>query len=134
MAPRRKQEPPTPVIDDPLAVIPMVAPDVDIRETDGGEFHLRKTYPPEGWFRRFLHHRVGWRKERFCNLDKRGTEFWKLIDGRRPLSDIVTMLEKEWDVGREEAIKASMVYLQALMLRNLVVLEVPRGRTRKGTA
>lgn len=122
---RRKLQTELPVIGDPLVVIPRVAKGVVVREASNGEYHLRKTYPPQGRVRKFLHRRLGWKRETYHNLDQRGTYFWKQIDGKRSVSDIMERLMKEWSITREEAMEASVVYIQHLMVRNLVVLEIP---------
>ncbi|MCC5877096.1 MAG: PqqD family protein [Candidatus Sumerlaeia bacterium] len=126
MPKKRKPEREAPTIKDPLAVIPCRAPGVEIREAPNGEVHLRKSYLPQGKLRQFLHKNIGWRKERFHNLDDRGTFFWNQIDGERTVAEIIDLLVKEWSITREAALEASIVYIQALMIRNLVVLEIPK--------
>ena len=115
---------PTPIPADPTQVIPCVAPRVHVRADENGSLHIRKEAESskrmEALFQKFF----GWRRDRYVNLDERGTEFWKLIDGERTLAEIATLLSEVWTMEIPECKKAVIVYTRALMIRHLVVLVV----------
>ncbi|MBN2302215.1 MAG: PqqD family protein [Lentisphaerae bacterium] len=51
-----------------------------------------------------------------------GTTIWKMLDGIRPVSDIVQRLSEEFDISYQDALADSLEFLQDLLEKNLVVV------------
>jgi hypothetical protein len=128
---RGRQTSPTHLAD-PLAVIPCHAPGVEVKESPEGDYHLRKRYPPGRGLMAFMKKRLGWRHECYYNLDARGTEFWKLLNGERTLHEVAAIVQQRWELEEAEARRAAVQYVRSLMLRNLLELEV-KGANADGS-
>lgn len=114
--------------EDPLKVVPKVAPDVEVRAAEDGSFHLRHRIPPEGEFGKLVRRILPWKRDKLVNLDERGTAYWKLVNGKRTLEEIADSLTIKWKLDEVECRRAVVVYTRSLMIRNLIVLEVKKPR------
>jgi hypothetical protein len=55
-------------------------------------------------------------------LNEVGARIWSLIDGKRTVSDIVSVIYKEFAVSEEEAMKDTRVFLKQLSDREVITL------------
>jgi hypothetical protein len=55
-------------------------------------------------------------------LNEVGARIWSLIDGKRTVSDIVSVIYKEFAVSEEEAMKDTRVFLKQLSDREIITL------------
>ncbi len=54
------------------------------------------------------------------HLNEVAAEIWRIIDGKRKISEIVDHIQKDFDVDREEAEKDTLEFIQSLSDINLV--------------
>ena len=54
------------------------------------------------------------------HLNEVAAEIWRIIDGKRKISEIVDHIQKDFDVDREEAKKDTLEFIQSLSDINLV--------------
>jgi hypothetical protein len=125
----RNKPPPEPVIRDPLAVIPVVPPNID-RKLDGrGLCHLRRRLPLEG-LRKKIAVRLGFDYSRELALDEEGTLYFRLVDGGRTLRDIAAEMVSESGRSRDDVERAVLFFTKTLMTAELIALRVtPESRS-----
>src|SRR5690606_12500232 len=99
---------------EPLRAIPQKAPGVDCRRGPGGCYHLRRTVHADGPVSRFFNRLIPSRQSRYVNLDERGTEFWKLINGKRNTEEIARKLGERWKIDEGESRIATVKYIHSL--------------------
>ena len=119
---------------DPLAAVPRVAPEVEVRVADDGTYHVRKAVPSPGNGGFLEKLTRSWKRESYVNLDKNGTDFWKKIDGETTLGAIADTLSSEWDLDRTQCRRAVIQFTRSLMTRNLIVLEVSADTSQGDSA
>ncbi len=115
---------------DPLDAIPMVSEGVDAKKDNSGCFQIRKRIQPPRGLRGKIYRKLGYKQNIRVNLDKRGTEFWEKIDGRKKLRRIEKELRKVWGVERDESREAVTEFTKTLMTRHLVDLDI--SQTSRG--
>jgi len=54
------------------------------------------------------------------HLNEVAAEIWRIIDGKRKISEIVDHIQKDFDVDREEAEKDTLEFIKSLSDINLV--------------
>jgi len=55
------------------------------------------------------------------HLNEVAAEIWKVIDGKRQISEIVGHILSHFDVSREEAEKDTLDFLKSLLDKNLII-------------
>lgn len=128
----QKPAPLRPLHGNPLDAVPRIASGVEARPDGDAGLHLRRKINPEGRVQHFFHRYLRWRREQYINLDKRGSDFWGLLDGTRDLRSIATLLARQWETSEAECQRAVLVYTRALMIRRLVEIQLaaPAGEPR----
>jgi hypothetical protein len=53
-------------------------------------------------------------------LNEVAAEIWRIIDGKRKISEIVDHIQKDFDVDKEQAEKDTLEFIQSLLNINLV--------------
>lgn len=61
-------------------------------------------------------------------LDIIGSKVWKMCDGKNTLLDIEENLIKSYNLSRKEAEVSILEYMKNLVKRNLIGLEIRRGK------
>ncbi len=59
-------------------------------------------------------------------LDKIGAYVWTLCDGNKTVNDTIKVFSKKYNLGREKAERALLVYLGQLVRRGLIAIAVPK--------
>jgi rRNA processing protein Krr1/Pno1 len=54
------------------------------------------------------------------HLNEVAAEIWRIIDGKRKISEIVDHIQKDFDVDKEQAEKDTLEFIQSLSDINLV--------------
>jgi rRNA processing protein Krr1/Pno1 len=54
------------------------------------------------------------------HLNEVAAEIWRIIDGKRKISEIVDHIQKDFDVDREQAEKDTLEFIKSLSNINLV--------------
>jgi len=54
------------------------------------------------------------------HLNEVAAEIWRIIDGKRKISEIVDHIQKDFDVDKEQAEKDTLEFIQSLLNINLV--------------
>jgi len=54
------------------------------------------------------------------HLNEVAAEIWRIIDGKRKISEIVDHIQKDFDVGRDQAEKDTLEFIKSLSDINLV--------------
>ena len=112
---------------DPLAAVPRVAEGVEARPDARDRVQLRKRWRPATGVRGFLARVLKYEHTSRLDLDEMGSDYWRLVDGRRTLAAIAARLAERRGLGEDECRKAALRFTRSLMLRHFVDLEV-RGR------
>ena len=68
--------------------------------------------------------RLGFHRDIRVNLDRYGSRYWALIDGRRSLGDIDRHIREEFGLQPDESHQATLLFTKMLMLRHLVFLDL----------
>jgi len=124
----RKPKAPAPKVPEnrahPLQAIPHRAHDVEERRSDLGELHLYREIPPrnrlEAWFNRLARSR----KTQQVALDEKGGLFWQQIDGHQNLAALAKRMRRAFNLDRNEAEEAVVLFPKMLMRRYFIYLEV----------
>lgn len=120
-----------PVIRDPLAVVPVLPPALDIRRDERGNAHLRLPVRLTGW-RKKMADRFGLDPSRKVELDEYGTLFCGMVDGRRTIRDIVDGMASKLKRDRREMERSVMLFTKSLMTKNMIALQVtPESRAER---
>jgi hypothetical protein len=129
---RKKPKPPPPLPGaagrDPLAAVPMTAEDIEVKADEKSLLHLRREVDPGPGLWGRIARRFRFTRHAQVNLDERGTLFWSLVDGRRPLREIAKALKRKFDLSEQESKDATVMFTKMLMLRHLIFLKIPKGR------
>jgi hypothetical protein len=123
---------PKPVIRDPLAVVPIVSSNVDIKRDNEGLIHLRQNIPVNK-IRKKLAEVFGFDYSRKIALDEYGTLYFGLVDGKRSLREIIQGMVSKLGGNQKEAEQSVILFTKKLMTMRMIVLEVTpdsqKGRT-----
>jgi len=112
-----------PVIMDPLAVVPLVPPTVNVEQDDRGLLRLRQEIVVKGMRKRFAHW-FGFDYTRTFELDDYGTQYFRLVDGKKTIREIVNEMMSKLGGRRADVERAVMLFTKQLMLKNMLVLHV----------
>lgn len=77
--------------------------------------------PPLSWI-------VPFRPERTLELDRLGTQVWRLCDGRRDVGKIADEFSARYGLTFHEARVAVTAYLKRLIQHGVLAIELPGGR------
>jgi hypothetical protein len=113
-----------PVIHDPFAVVPLVPPNVEIKRDSRGLIHLRLTVPIRG-FKKRVADWMGYDYSRKLELDEAGTLYYGLVNGARPLREIVDTMAGRLNQERQAMEERTILFTRKLMTMNLILLKVP---------
>ena len=120
--------PAEPVIRDPLAVIPLVPPNVEAKPDARGLLHLRQNVATRGMRKRFAR----WFRfdySRNFDLDEYGTLYFTLVDGKRTVREIIDEMMARTGRARPDVEMSVIRFTKALMLQEMIVLKVtPESR------
>ena len=58
--------------------------------------------------------------EQYFGLDRVGTRFWQLLDGRRSLGEVIDSMLEEYDVSQEQLHSDVFALLEALQAAHLI--------------
>lgn len=115
----------------PLAAIPLKPDNVELRPDPDGNVHLRMT-PPLKPMQLKVAKWLGYDYTRKLTLDEYGSLYYRLIDGRRPLSDIVDELTKKLGKERKEVAMMVVTFTKHLMMRNMIALKITPSNQHGG--
>jgi len=118
-----RTHPPRPVIRDPLAVVPLRPDNVEIRHDSTGCAHLRMRPEVKGLLR-ILADRFGYDFSRKVQLDRYGTLFVSMIDGRNSLHDIVARMAADSGKDRKEVEEGVVLFTKKLMTMDMIQLKI----------
>ncbi|HOF87445.1 MAG TPA: PqqD family peptide modification chaperone [Armatimonadota bacterium] len=132
MAKSRKGEQPAArspreITDEMLAVIPIRPENVEAREDSQGMLHLRVTMEQKGLTGRI----AKWLRydySRTYELDEFGTFFYRQVDGKASLKTIIRRMVKQFDKPYKEVEYAVVLFTKTLMMKNMLVLEMPTSQ------
>ena len=113
----------------PLAAIPLKPENVELRPDPDGNVHLRMT-PELKPMQRKIATWLRYDYTRKVTLDEYGSLYYRLIDGRRPLSSIVDELTQKLGKDRNEVAMMVVTFTKHLMIRNMIALKItspPQG-------
>ncbi len=120
-----------PVISHPLAVVPLMPTNVEVRKDSQGMIHLKMT-PPLKPFKQKV---AKWLNYDYClklELDEYGTFFYSLIDGQHTLIFIIDAMSQKFGQSRKETAQNVVAFTKSLMTRNMLVLMVPEKSFARG--
>jgi hypothetical protein len=120
---KKRRTPPGPSIRDPLAVIPLIPPNVEMKHDRQGLLHLRLPLPVKGLKKR-LGDWFGCDYTKKFDLDEYGTLYFSLVDGKRTMREIVAAMVKKLGRSRKETEKSVILFTKGLMTRGMIVLQV----------
>jgi hypothetical protein len=121
---RKKSPPPTPVVSNPLTVVPLKPANVEVRTDSQGLIHLKMT-PPLKPFKRKVAQWLRYEYSAKVELDEYGSYYYSLVDGEQTLSSIVDAMAQKLGKTRKETAQTVVAFTKSLMTRNLLVLKVP---------
>lgn len=111
----------------PLDAIPVPVPGVETREDSRGNLYLRLAIEQRGWFDAFVRKILRYTPSRQLCLDRKGAEFWRLIDGVRSLRVISVIMAAGSGLDEHVAQDSSVLFTKMLMTRRFLLLEIPRS-------
>ena len=109
----------------PFAARPVRIPFVRARADGQGCLQVKYSPPPGHGLRGFLARHFSIFPSCRIFLDEKGSFFWRLIDGRRDLSDIEGELRRHYQMGAGESRDAVILFTKMLMRRGLIGLKLP---------
>jgi len=112
--------------------VPEIAEGVMAATDSRGRLQLKMDLPPSNGIAAFLARALRFRSCVRVNLDEHGTQFWRLIDGRRSLREIEATLRRHWGLDERESKRATVLFTTMLMKRHLVNLKVARRSVTQG--
>jgi hypothetical protein len=128
---RKKSPPPAPVINNPLAVVPLKPANVEVRTDSAGCIHLKMT-PPLKPLKRKVAQWLRYEYSAKVELDAYGSYFYSLVDGEQTLSSIVDAMALKLGKSRKETASTVVAFTKSLMTRSLLVLKVPVMTPERG--
>jgi len=109
----------------PLDAIPVIPQEVEFGVDGSARVQVRRPLdPPDGWRAR-LAVWFRFKREVRINLDERGSSFWNLIDGRRPLKEIARKMRRQFGLNSGDSREVTVKFTQLLMRRGLIYLQLP---------
>lgn len=79
-----------------------------------------------GKFERWLHSKIGGPEEVRRPLDEQGSRMWLLMDGDHTILDMCIIMDKEYKEAMAPVLKKVRLFLERLLILNLVVLLPPK--------
>jgi len=110
---------------DPLAAVPVIAPGVEARTDSRACFQLKRVLPEKPGLGAALMRTLRIERDLHLDLDRRGSDFWRLIDGQRDLHQIAGQLARQYSLSGPQSREAVVVFTKQLMLRELILLKLP---------
>ena len=108
---------------DPLAAIPLIPGDIEMKRDSRGRLHLRIARPLRG-----LHKKVAaWLKydySRKLELDAEGTCYFDSADGARTLREIAARIAAQLGRDRRAMEDGVIEFTKILMRKNLIALKI----------
>ena len=95
-----------------------------VRENDKVVIIYKKNF---GRVEKFLHKHLGGPEDIRVVLDDKGTAIWEMCDGNTNIKDICTKLDERFKEEIEPVFPRTWKFLEMLMDRNLIRLEVPEN-------
>ena len=118
----------------PFLAVPRAVEDLAASaEADSGCIVLSRRVSPRRGLVGWLGKRFGGARTARLRLDEVGSFFWNQIDGRRDLDDIAKRLGRRFGFDETAYRRAALQFVQDLMVRNLIRLEVPRMKAARGS-
>lgn len=130
---KKKQAPGTPTIRDPLAVIPLIPPTVEMRRDNRGLTHVRQTVPVNR-LRKKLAKVFGFDYSRTIELDDRGTLYFSLVDGKHTIREIIDGMTATLGRDPKEMEASVLQFTKKLMTLQMIVLQVTPSSQGKKTS
>jgi len=125
---KRQAAPARPVIRDPLAAIPLAPPNLVMKQDEKGLTQLRLDMPLNRVRKALVKH-FGFDFSRKIGLDEVGTLYFSLVDGKRPLREIVDKMVGKLGRERQEVEKAVILFTKKLMIMNMILLHITPENT-----
>jgi hypothetical protein len=129
---KKKPDATRPVVRDPLAVVPILSSNVEMKRDSQGLIHLRQT-PAVNKIRKKLADVFGFDYSRKIALDEYGTLYCSLVDGKRTLREIIQGMIPKLGGEREQVEESVILFTKKLMAIRMIVLEVT-PESQKGKA
>jgi hypothetical protein len=115
-------------IEQTLAARPSRLIDAEPRDAGGGTWRLTLPLKPARWASWLL--RVPEGASKTFELDPLGLLVWQHCDGRTRVDQIIRRLSDRYTLNLREAQVATVAFLNTLMRKGLVAMNVPRGKER----
>lgn|GEM_PF-1544317 len=109
----------------PLDAIPVPVPGIETREDSRGNLYLRLAIEQRGRFDAFVRKILRYTPARQVCLDKKGAEFWGLLDGVRSLRVISVIMAAGSGLEEHVAQDSAVLFTKMLMTRRFLLLEIP---------
>lgn len=109
----------------PLDAIPVPVPGVETRSDSYGNLHLRLAIEQRGRFDAFVRKILRYNPSRQLCLDKKGADFWELLDGVRSLRVISGIMAAGSGLEDHAAEESAVLFTKMLMTRRFLLLEIP---------
>jgi hypothetical protein len=110
---------------DPFAAVPMLPPNMEMRTDSRGMLRVRLHQEATGFLRKVARV-LGYRYTREIELDEQGTLYFKQIDGRKTLREIVAAMCDQMRGDPKETAGRVILFTKKLMTMNMILLKVPQ--------
>ncbi len=84
-----------------------------------------------GKFERWLHKKIGGPSRIRRPLDEPGSRMWSMCDGRHTIMEICAVIDKEFKEEMDPVFRKVRMFLEQLLILNLIVLESKEERDKK---
>lgn len=123
---------PKPAVPRVFLALPAPNPLVIWEQDDRGLVTLiyRKNF---GRFERWLHAKIGGPEDVKRPLDRMGSRMWLLMDGEHTILDICRIMDIEFKEEMAPVLKKVRMFLEQLLILNLVILNPPEDEPGHGT-
>ena len=112
---------------DPFLAKPLVVPGVEFGRDSLGLIQIRRHIEPKGRLTRTMSRLFKMNYAPRVNLDRPGSSFLALIDGRRTLGEIAAEMEREFSWSVAQSRHATIEFTATLMKRGVIALQVNRA-------
>ena len=115
---------------DPFDAVPVRSENAEARLDGRSCVQIRMRARPGISTASRLAFRLGFHRDIRVDLDRYGSRYWSLIDGRRSLGDIDRQIREEFGLNPEESQMSTLQFTKMLMMRHLVFLDLGQACDR----
>jgi hypothetical protein len=121
----KKRKLPKHAPEDAFKAIPHRAPQVEEKlDEDTGRAFLRYQVAAKGKVEDFFNRKFKLKRHRKFDLDEVGSYYWNLINGKRRLEEIESLMREEFGWDRETCRQGVLQYTMTLMEKQLIYLDL----------